>query len=194
MASPIRTENEPSRARLAYRRRRRYYRGHPIDDRSRKEAAAAPALARLTHERDLLREALLRSRADFDNSRKRLDREREEISRRAGEELVVGILPVLDNFQRALQACRNASDAGALARGVEMILEQMKAVLAQRGLEPIEALGQTFDPHLHEAAGVETRKDKKENEIVEVLQDGFRYNGRLVRPAMVRVARRPAKE
>ena len=138
-------------------------------------------------ERELaeLRELHLRLRADFENFRKRAEREREERLRRGIAETVRELLPVADNLTRALAAEGGLDD---LRRGVEMIARQLAEVLRQQGVVAIEALGQPFDPQLHEAVAREESAAVETPTVVAELQRGYLHGDRLLRPAMVRVA------
>ena len=143
--------------------------------------------ARAAQERDAYRDQLLRLRAEFDNFRKRMERERTQMSARATEDAVRDFLPIVDDLERALAA--DTGDAGsAFHQGVQMIYRQMVEVLRRRGLEPIETVGQDFDPNIHEAVAYEPAAGRREGEIIGELRRGYRIGDRLVRPAMVRVA------
>jgi molecular chaperone GrpE len=148
-------------------------------------------LERLRAEIAALQDRLLRLQAEFDNYRKRQQREREEINRHA-KERILGELPgVLDNLERAL---RHAGDAGAapetLAQGVELVCKQLQEVLTRFGAAPILALGARFDPHLHEAmARVETTGDPPDGTVIEEYRRGYLLDGKVLRPAMVAVAK-----
>lgn len=142
----------------------------------------------LKSERDEARELLLRRQAEFDNYRKRTEKERVEYVQYAGSEIVREMLPILDDFERALRAeCASPE----YVKGVEMIYNRMYESLKKQGLEPIETAGATFDPHLHQAVErVETR-DAADGTILGEFQRGYRFKGRLLRPSMVKVAVRP---
>lgn len=127
----------------------------------------------------------LRLLADFDNYRKRSEREREDLARYALAEPVRDLLPVVDNLARALAASGQLED---LRRGVEMTERQLSEVLRRYGVEEVPAVGRPFDPHLHEAMAQVESDEVKEPTVVEVLQRGFLLRGRLLRPALVRVA------
>jgi molecular chaperone GrpE len=133
-------------------------------------------------------EMFLRARADLDNYRKRVRKEKEESAKYAVAPLAEAILPVVDNLERALAAGGNASDAKALHEGVEMVYRQLLQVLRQVGVEPIEAVGQPFDPHLHNAVMQEKTSDAKPGIVVAELQKGYRFKDRVLRPAMVKVS------
>jgi molecular chaperone GrpE len=140
------------------------------------------------------RQKLLRLRADYDNLQKRIDREKEEFELHANSNLVSQILPVLDNFERALlQAGGGVSDR-AFRDGVALIYKQLTDELRREGLRAIEAVGRRFDPHLHDA--VETDPDSPEpaNTVVEELQRGYVFQNRLLRPALVRVSTGGARD
>lgn len=130
---------------------------------------------------------MLRIKAEFENYRKRAKRDREEFRKTAAMDLIREILPILDNFSRALE--NPGSSLEGFVQGITMISSQFEGLLKESGLERIEAAGQAFDPNLHEAVSVDTSGEHPENSIVEVLQEGFRVGGKLLRPAMVRVAR-----
>jgi len=134
---------------------------------------------------DDLRERHLRLRADFENYRKRAERERGERVRRGVGDALRELLPVADNLVRALTAPGGLDD---LRRGVEMIARQLDEVLARQGVEPIAALGRPFDPQLHEAVAREESAEVEEPTVVGELQRGYLHDRRLLRPALVRVA------
>ena len=135
-----------------------------------------------------LRDQLARTHAEFDNYRKRQKREEQQRMDWANLRLIEQLLPVLDNFERAQ---RNPGETvEGLLGGLEMVRRQLGEALQQSGLEMIETLGKDFDPKLHEAVSVEQpAEDQTENQVVEVFQEGYTLKGRLIRPAMVKVAR-----
>ena len=157
----------------------------------------AEALAAVTAERDQLQteiadlhDRLLRRQAEFENYRKRVERDRSDFLEYAGMEVVREILPVLDDFERALKI--ESSDAG-YRKGVELIYQRMIDTLKRIGLEPIEtAAGQEFDPNLHQAVVRFETADAPDNTILEEFQRGYNFKGKLLRPSMVRVAVHPA--
>jgi molecular chaperone GrpE len=136
-------------------------------------------------ERDDLKELLLRRQAEFDNFRKRTEKERSEFLQYAGMELVRDMLPILDDFDRARKV-----EAGnpEYAKGVEMIYSRMYETLKKVGLEPIEAEGRHFDPHLHQAVERVETKDAEDGTILGEFQRGYLFKGKLLRPSMVKVA------
>ena len=148
------------------------------------------ALQMLQRERDALQDQLLRLAAEFKNSRARMDRERRELSDRATSDIVMELLPIIDNFERALQAPSGAG-ADAFRTGIELIHRQMFDLLGKRGVTPIDALGADFDPNIHQAVIHEASDEHREGEVMQELQRGYRIGDRLLRPAMVKVAKRP---
>ena len=137
-------------------------------------------------ERDSYRDQLLRARAEFDNFRKRMERERTQMAARATEEAVRDVLPIVDDLERALAA--DAETSTAFHQGVQMIHRQMLEMLRRRGVEPIDSVGGDFDPNVHEAVAYEPAAGRREGEIIGELRRGYRIGDRLIRPAMVRVA------
>jgi len=143
-------------------------------------------LEELRRERDALQDRLLRTAAEFDNYRKRMDRERRELADYTAGEAIKDLLPIIDNLERALQA--SAQD-DPLRKGVELIHKQMVEMLRKRGVTAIEALGADFDPNVHEAVTHEESDQHREGEVMEELQRGYKVGERLLRPAMVKVAK-----
>lgn len=137
---------------------------------------------------------LLRTMADFDNFKKRAAREKEEARKFANESLLQKIIPVLDNFEMALAAAQtNATDAvKSLRDGVAMIHSQLKGVLTEAGLEEVDATGKPFDPNFHEAVSQLESKDVAEGNVLQQLRKGYKFRERLLRPATVIVAKKPA--
>lgn len=154
------------------------------------EAVDSDGLQRLKAEIDHLREMYLRKLAEFDNYRKRIDRERQELRRTAAEGLVGELLPVLDNFERAIQHAED-SEPAAFREGVAMIARQFADILQRSGLEAIDPTGQRFDPELHEAVQRMEGSEYAPGSIVGVFSRGYLFGGRLIRPAMVAVAVEP---
>ncbi|WP_372503583.1 nucleotide exchange factor GrpE [Acididesulfobacillus acetoxydans] len=132
---------------------------------------------------------LQRLQAEFDNYRKRTVKEKEETVKYAAERIVASLLPVLDNFERAVAASRTNRDFDSFAQGVEMIFRQMQAVLVKEGLTEIKAVGETFDPKLHEAVMQIDSEDHPGNTVVEELQKGYYLKDKVLRPTMVKVSR-----
>ena len=142
-------------------------------------------------ERDDYRDRLLRATAEFDNYRKRVERERRELSEFAANEIVKDLLPLLDDFERALAAAPGSDGSQASYRaGIELIHRQLVDLLRRRGVTPVEALGLDFDPHVHQAVATEVSDAHRDGEVVEEMRRGYKIGDRLLRPAMVKVASR----
>ncbi|HUL51592.1 MAG TPA: nucleotide exchange factor GrpE [Candidatus Nitrosotalea sp.] len=137
---------------------------------------------------------LLRVTADLENFKKRAARERQDALRYASEALLSKLVPILDNFDMALAAGAVAEGAtvDSLRTGVSMIYNQFKAALAEAGLEEIDATGQPFNPNFHEAVSQEESNDVPEGQVIRQLRKGYRLRDRLIRPATVVVAKKPA--
>jgi molecular chaperone GrpE len=135
---------------------------------------------------------LLRLTADFDNYKKRAARERQEAVAFANENLLAKLLPVLDAFEMALAAPTSDPAAKSLQAGIVMTANQLKSVLAEAGLEEIDASGKPFDPNLHEAVSQQETADAPEGEVIRQIRKGYKFRHRLIRPAGVIVAKTPA--
>ena len=142
----------------------------------------------LRRERDEYRDWLLRKTAEFDNYRKRVDRERRELEAFALAGVLHELLPLVDDFERALQT-DPASGVEAFRTGVGLIHKQLMDLLRKRGVTPIETLGKTFDPHVHQAVAHEASADHREGEIIAEFRRGYMLGDRLLRAAMVKVAK-----
>jgi molecular chaperone GrpE len=149
----------------------------------------ASDLDRLKTERDTLLDRLARLQAEFENARKRTAREQQEFREYAVADALKALLPILDSFERALQA--DASDKSEFRGGVELIYKQLEDALIKLGLRPIPAKGEPFDPHLHQAIEMVDTKEAEDHHVLEELQRGYKLKDRLLRPSMVRVARNP---
>lgn len=145
--------------------------------------------AELERERDTFKDLLLRRTAEFENFRKRTDRERLAQSEAAAGDLMSELLPLVDDLERALQAEAGSEGADAYRRGVELIHRQLSEVLRKRGVKPIDALGADFDPHYHQAVSYEPAEGRRDGEIIEEYRRGFTLGDRLLRPSMVKVAK-----
>ncbi|MFP5276765.1 MAG: nucleotide exchange factor GrpE [Acidobacteriota bacterium] len=139
-------------------------------------------------ERDQLLDRLARLQAEFDNARKRAEREKADFRDFATGNVVEQFLPVLDNFELALKATGSAEQ---LRSGVELIVKQMQEVLAKLQVTPVPTVGEEFNPHVHEALGTVERDDIPDHHVAEEIRRGYRIRERLLRPAMVRVASNP---
>jgi len=139
------------------------------------------------------RERLLREAADFENYKKRAARERQDSVTYANENLLQKLIPILDTFEMALAAtASDGSSAQSLQAGVLMVYNQLKSTLAEAGLEEIDARGKVFDPNLHEAVSQQESADVAEGQVMQQIRKGFKFRNRLVRPAGVIVAKKPA--
>lgn len=156
------------------------------DPQQQQDETQPDPLEELRRERDALQDRLLRTAAEFDNYRKRMDRERRDLAEHTAGEVIKELLPIIDNLERALQA---AAQDDPLRKGVELTHRLMLDVLRRRGVTPIEALGADFDPNVHEAVSHEESAQHREGEVMAELQRGYRVGDRLLRPAMVKVAK-----
>ena len=148
-------------------------------------------VAKLASDLEDLRQTLLRRQADFDNYRKRVEKERFEDSKRATARVIEGLIPVIDGFEHALAAHREA-EYDNYRKGFELIYKQLLENVTKLGVERIDPVGKSFDPHLHQAVDRAETKDHADGAILQVFQPGYVFHGRVLRPAMVRVAVRPA--
>ncbi|MGH9199942.1 MAG: nucleotide exchange factor GrpE [Vicinamibacterales bacterium] len=146
------------------------------------------ALEKLQRERDDYYDRLLRKTAEFDNFRKRVERDRREMAEWAGADILIEVLSVMDDFERAL-AADAPPEAQPYKAGVELIHKQLAEFLKKRGVTKIDALGADFDPHWHQAVAYEEVPGAREGEVVGLLADGYKLRDRLLRPALVKVAK-----
>jgi molecular chaperone GrpE len=145
-------------------------------------------LEKLKAERDSLLDRLARQQAEFDNARKRTVREQQEFRDYAAADALKSLLPVVDSLDRALQV---KSEAEEFRNGVDLIYKQLQSALAKLSVHPIASKGEPFDPHYHEAIEMVETTEAPDHHVVEELQRGYKYKDRLLRPAMVKVARNP---
>ena len=151
-------------------------------------AASSPELDALRTERDEMYDRLLRKTAEFDNYRKRVERERREQADQSVVDLLQQLLLVVDDFDLAMNV--DAGDAAAgYRKGVELINAKLHDILRKQGVRPIEALGADFDPNVHQAVLHESSPDHREGEVIGELRRGYMLGDRLLRPAMVKVAK-----
>jgi molecular chaperone GrpE len=148
----------------------------------------AEAASEAERKRDEYYDLLLRKTAEFDNYRKRIDRERQAVAESAAADLLSELLPLVDDLERAL-AADGADNVNAYRRGVELIHRQLLDVLTKRGVRPIEALGADFDPYYHQAVAHEPAAGRRDGEVMEEFRRGYMLGDRLLRPAMVKVAK-----
>jgi molecular chaperone GrpE len=151
-------------------------------------SGSAAELQKLKAERDSLLDRLARTQAEFDNARKRAVKEQQDFREFAAADAIKPLLPVLDSFERALQV---RSEPGDFRSGVELIYKQLQDALAKIGVRAIPAKGEPFDPHVHEAIEMVETSDAPDHEVLEELQRGYKFKERLLRPAMVKVAKNP---
>jgi molecular chaperone GrpE len=156
-------------------------------------SAQAEELAKLQAEKAELADTLVRRQADFENYRKRIERERKDESRRAQSRLIEDLLPVLDGYERALSAHADPAYE-EYRKGLELIYKQLWDTLARHGLERIDADGKPFDPNVHMAIDRVETHDHPDGTVIEVLQQGYRIHDRVLRPSAVRVAVHPAED
>ena len=166
-----------------------------VDDSATTDGNASEQMAALVAERDELAAAkasyqdqFLRRTAEFENYRRRVEREKSEFLEYASSEAVTALLPVLDDFERALKTEHAESE---YVRGMEMIYNRLLETLKKLGLEPISTVGQSFDPYVHQAIDRVETTEAEDHTVLEEYQRGYNFKGRLLRPAMVRVAVRP---
>ena len=156
------------------------------------EPTAAPDTSdtegRLTRERDEFKDLLLRKTAEFDNYRKRVDRDRQALSDSITAGVLEELLPLLDDLERALKVDPGTEGTDAYRRGVELIHRQLLEIIRKRGVTAIEALGADFDPHFHQAVAHEPAEGRRDGEVIEEFRRGYMLGDRLLRPSMVKVA------
>lgn len=157
------------------------------------DKGAAPAPDELLQELDAARDSVLRTQAEMQNLRRRVERDIQNAHKFALERFVGDLLPVVDNLERALAAFDDTDDQHtvALVEGVELTLKNFLDVLQRYQVEPIDPRGKPFDPDLHQAMSMVPTGEVEPNTVVDVFQKGYQLNGRLVRPAMVVVAKAP---
>ena len=160
-----------------------------LDEQDPEQAEAQPdPLDELRREKDAVQDRLLRTAAEFDNYRKRVERERRDLADYMKADILAELLPILDNFERAMQTS-TGGETEPLRKGVELIHRQMVEFLRKRGVTPIDALGADFDPNFHQAVIHEPSPSHREGEVIEELQRGYMVGDKLLRPAMVKVAK-----
>ena len=147
-------------------------------------------LHNLKAERDSLLDRLARAQAEFENARRRAGKEQQEFRDYAVADAIKSLLPVVDSLERALQV---KSDAADLRSGVELIYKQLLAALAKLSVNPIVSKGEAFDPRYHEAIEMVETSDAPDHQVIDELQRGYKFKDRLLRPAMVKVAKNPGK-
>ena len=149
----------------------------------------APDTAALQAEVEKYKDAALRARAEFDNYRKRVVREKEDAIRYANSSLFEDLLPIIDNFDLGLGAAKNSPEAAGIVQGLEMVRKQLEDFLRNNGVEIVDALGKDFDPNLHDAVGQEASAEVAEGVVLRQIRRGFKLRDRLLRPASVVVSK-----
>jgi molecular chaperone GrpE len=152
--------------------------------------ASGAEIEKVKAERNQLLDRLQRTQAEFENARKRAMKEQQDFRDYATIDSLKALLPVIDSFERALQV---KSEPGDFRSGVELIYKQLQDALAKQGVRPIPAKGEPFDPRFHEAIEMVDTNEAADHEVLEELQRGYKFKERLLRPAMVKVARNPGK-
>jgi molecular chaperone GrpE len=152
-------------------------------------AATEVAPSELQRQRDEYYDRLLRKTAEFDNYRKRVERDRQALTETAAAGIIEELLPLIDDLERALKAEAGGEGVEAYRRGVELIHKQLSEVLRRRGVRAIDAIGADFDPHYHQAVSYEPAEGRREGEVIEEFRRGYMLGDRLLRPSMVKVAK-----
>jgi molecular chaperone GrpE len=170
--------------------------GNPVEFHAEQADAGGPPLLELLAQRDQLaaerddfRDQMLRSQAEFQNYRKRVDRERQEFTEYSSTEAVRALLPILDDFERGLKVEGGNPE---YVKGMELIYSRLYDSLKRLGLEPVDSTGATFDPHIHHAVEMVETEDAPDQTVLGVYQRGYNFKGRLLRAAMVKVAVAPS--
>jgi molecular chaperone GrpE len=157
---------------------------------------AAPAAVELEQLREKARKAdeyydrMLRAQAELENTKKRLTKEKDEFMKFANEDLIMRLLPIVDNFDRALASVKHTKESDAILQGIRMVQKELHSLFRDHGVEVIKSVGERFDPHLHEAIAVVESQDHPEDTVVEEIQTGYTLRGRLIRPSIVKVSKR----
>lgn len=157
---------------------------------SAESSGSESELQKLKAERDSLLDRLGRAQAEFENARRRAGKEQQEYRDYAASDAIKSLLPVVDSLERALQV---KSDAAEFRGGVELIYKQLQAALGKLSVHAIASKGEPFNPHFHEAVEMVETTDVPDHQVLEELQRGYKFKDRLLRPAMVKVARNPGK-
>ena len=170
----------------------------PNPETSAEQSAASPQsapgpLEQATAERDRYKDQLLRTAADFDNFRKRAKRDVDEARQRGKDDVVRDLLPVFDNLERAVQTAEGATDLRSVIEGVRMVLKLFEDTAERAGLERVKSVGERFDPAVHEAIQQQETDAHPPGTIIAEVTPGYRFGQRLLRPALVVVARKPSE-
>jgi len=157
------------------------------------EESPEDPLKALEQEKNELADRLLRTMAEFDNYRKRVTREKEGLVKYGIERIALEILPVVDNFERALEPSQQATDVDPVIDGLKMILKQLVTALEKFEIKPFNSIGEQFSPEIHEAMAQQEHPDHADNTVIEQLQKGYMLGKKMLRPARVIVSRAPAE-
>jgi molecular chaperone GrpE len=133
---------------------------------------------------------MLRAYAELENTKKRLHKEKDEFVRFANEGLILRLLPIVDNFDRALASVKHTEETDAVLSGIRMVQKELHSLFKDHGVEEVEAVGRKFDPHFHEAIAVVETDDHPDDTVLEEIQRGYTLNGRLMRPSIVKVSKK----
>jgi molecular chaperone GrpE len=167
------------------------------ETRSRSSAAeqtdGQDEMASMQADLDRFRDLAMRSQADFENYKKRCAREKEEAIKYANKSLLEKLVSIVDHFELGLEAARGEGEKSPIYSGMSLVLKQLQDFLVENGLQPIDAVGQKFDPNLHEAIAHEPSDEVSEGVVIRQTRRGYRFNDRLLRPSAVVVSRGPAK-
>jgi molecular chaperone GrpE len=164
--------------------------GEEVDSAAVESSAQDSELQKLRAERDSLLDRLARAQAEFENARRRVSKEQQEYRDYATADAIKSLLPVFDSLELAL---RVKSDAAEFRSGVELIYKQLQSALGKLSVNAIESKGEAFNPHYHEAIEMVETSDVPDHQVIEELQRGYKFKDRLLRPAMVKVAKNPGK-
>jgi molecular chaperone GrpE len=162
----------------------------PVNDNISVDKSEYEALKAKAAERDEYYDKYLRSHAEFENAKKRIEKERSDLLKYANEGFILSFLPIADNLEMAEKHIKQAKDFNAVREGVDMIQAQILEFLKEIGVERIKALGQKFDPNLHDAIETEEANGKNDGLVTAELKPGYKINGRLLRPVSVRIAKK----
>ena len=160
----------------------------------RPQGEAEDPTAGLQADLDRFRDLAMRSQADFENYKKRSAREKEEAIKYANTSLLEKLVPIIDNFELGLAAAKSQGEESPIYAGMNLVLKQLNDFLIANGLQPVETVGQKFDPNLHEAIAREPSEEFPEGTVIRQVRRGYRFKDRLLRPATVVVSSGPAKE
>jgi molecular chaperone GrpE len=164
------------------------------EEEEQKELTPDQEMARMQQEVEQANDMMLRLAAELDNYKKRVAKERESLIRYAAQDVLQELIPVLDNFERAIESADKSKDFVSFLEGVKMIYKNMYDVMGRKGLVGIDAVGETFDPNIHEAVMQVTSEEHPENVVVEELQKGYMLHDRVIRPSMVVVSKGKGEE